>query len=155
MKKLNLDAVDIAILKMLQNDGRATTKEMAAACFLSISAVNRRIKRLEASGVIEQYTAILRKKDLELYLVAFVNVRLIDHNENSLQVFRTSIAGLQEIKQCSLTESNNGIILKVVVNDLVSYERFYQEKLLNIPGLGDIHSQLAIAEKKCGTVLKL
>jgi len=155
MKKPDLDAADIAILMMLQKDAKVTIKEMSAGCFLSHTAVHSRITKLEALGIIERHTAIIKKKELNLSLVAFVTVRLIDYNENSLQLFRTAISGFQEITQASLTESNDCIIIKVVVEHPSSYERFYHEKLLNIPGIGDINSRLAIAEKKCETILNL
>ena len=90
-----LDKLDRQILRMLQADGRATYDQIAERVSLSPSAVLRRVKRLEASGVIDGYVALVRPESVGLVLTAYLNVRLEKHTEshkrNPMDLFRASV----------------------------------------------------------------
>ena len=90
-----LDKLDRMILRSLQADGRATYDQIAEQVSLSPSAVLRRVKRLEESGVIDRYVALVKPESVGLGLTAYINVRLEKHIEahkrNPMDLFRASV----------------------------------------------------------------
>ena len=94
---LQLDQMDLRVLRALQANGRATFDELAEAVSLSPSATLRRVKRLEEAGVIAGYVALLRADRVGLSLTAYINVRLEKHTErhkrSPMDAFRASVQG--------------------------------------------------------------
>src|SRR3954447_13090622 len=90
-----LDKLDKAILRCLQDNGRETYDVIGAQVGLSSSAVLRRVKRLEETGVIDRYVALVKPEAVGLALTAYLNVRLEKHSEshkrNPMDLFRASV----------------------------------------------------------------
>lgn len=150
-----LDAIDRRILDQLQRDGRLTNLELAERVGLSPSPCLRRVRILEASGVIEAYSARLNRQKVGLGLTVFIAMNLERHGEAEASVFRELIAAMPEVVACHITSGEYDFLLQVVVPDLEEYRRFSLDRLLKMPGVKDIRSSFAIDTLKEGGVLPL
>ena len=100
-----LDKLDRAILRRLQDNGRETYETIGEQIGLSPSAVLRRAKRLEESGIIDRYVALVRPEAVGLGLTAYINVRLEklteSHKRNPMDLFRASVQTWPEVVECA------------------------------------------------------
>jgi Lrp/AsnC family transcriptional regulator, leucine-responsive regulatory protein len=154
-----LDKLDRQILRSLQADGRATFEQMAEAVGLSPSAVLRRVKRLEDSGVIDRYVALVKPEAVGLGLTAYVNVRLEKHTEsakrNPMDVFRASVQGWHEVVECAALTGEMDFQLRLVVADMAAYSRFMMDTLLKHPSVQDCKTSFVMDRVKSTTALPL
>ena len=116
-----LDKLDRAILRRLQDNGRETYDVIGEQVGLSPSAVLRRVKRLEDSGVIHRYVALVQPEAVGLGLTAYLNVRLEKHTEshkrNPMDLFRASVQTWPEVVECASLTGEMDYLLRVVVAD--------------------------------------
>ncbi len=114
-----LDKLDRAILRCLQQNGRETYDVIGEQVGLSPSAVLRRVKRLEDSGVIDRYVALVKPEAVGLGLTAYLNVRLEKHTEshkrNPMDVFRASVQTWPEVVECASLTGEMDYLLGAVV----------------------------------------
>ncbi len=154
-----LDKLDKAILRNLQQDGRATFDQIAERIGLSASAVLRRVKRLETTGVIERYVAIVKPEAVGLGLTAYINVRLEKHSEthkrNPMDVFRASVQTWPEVVECAALTGEMDYLLRLVVADMAAYSRFIMDTLLKHPSVQDCKTSFVLDRVKTTTVLPL
>ena len=154
-----LDKLDRAILRSLQADGRATYDQLADAVGLSASAVLRRVRRLEESGVIARYVALLRPEALGLGLTAHVSVRLEKHAEGNkrspMDEFRASVMTWPEVVECVALTGEMDYQLRLVVADMAAYSRFMMETLLKHPSVQDCKTSFVMDRVKSTTALPL
>ncbi|CAH0650325.1 Lrp/AsnC family transcriptional regulator [Pseudomonas juntendi] len=143
-----LDKVDIAIADRLQRDGRLSNVKLAEQLCLSEASCWRKQKRLEASGVIEGYQAILNRKKLGLGVMAFVQISCTDHSEEATAKFEKIIAAAPQVLSCHNTTGEADFLLQVVAQDLDSYSRFIDKVLRKLPGVASIRSNLSLREMK-------
>ncbi|MCC6709498.1 MAG: Lrp/AsnC family transcriptional regulator [Gammaproteobacteria bacterium] len=139
-----LDRMDYRILSHLQNDARLTNLQLAEDVGLSPSPCLRRVKALEDSGIIRRYVAILDAVAVGLPISAFINVSLRSQEREALEQFQSRITACPEVMECYLMTGNSDYLLRVVVPDLESYERFLGDKLTRIPGVGNIQTSFAL-----------
>ena len=155
MPKLDLDKVDCRIIAELQADGRLSNVDLADKIGLSPSPCLRRVKRLERDGYIEGYRAALRRDRVGLGFSVFIGVKIDGHtNERALQ-FEKAIVAMPEVVACHLISGEADYFLEVVVPDLADYQRFLVGKLLNMPIVREVHSNIAIQTLKVGAPLPL
>ena len=88
---MNLDELDMAILRLLQSNALITIKEISAAINLSMSPIHDRIKRLEQEGIIQKYVTLLDRKKLDLGLVVHCQVTLDKQTRNNFSEFENTI----------------------------------------------------------------
>jgi Lrp/AsnC family transcriptional regulator, leucine-responsive regulatory protein len=152
-----LDKLDRLILRRLQVEGRATYDQIAESVNLSPSAVLRRVKRLEESGVIDRYVALVRPEVLGLGLTAYINVRLEKHTEshkrNPMDLFRASVLTWPEVVECVSLTGEMDYLLRVMVVDMAHYSRFILECLLKHPSVQDCKSSFVLDRVKATTAL--
>lgn len=139
-----LDNFDRAILALLQKDGRATNQEVADAIGLSPSPCLRRIRRLEADGLIKGYVALLDPEALGLSVTAFVRVRLDRQQDRVLEAFETAVTAFPEVMECYLMTGEADYQLRVLVPSLGAFEDFLRQKLTRIPGVGQVTTSFAL-----------
>ena len=151
----NLDKFDIAILKCLQEDARATDVEIAEKVNLSPSPCLRRIRNLEKLGVIRRYTADIDRKEVGLGLTVFVEFKVAHHSRENSEVQQAALLAIPEIVSCFLISGTADFLAEVVVEDLSAYERLLTETLLTLPNVTDIRSNFAIRSIKTHGPLKL
>ena len=152
-----LDKLDRHILRSLQADGRATYDQIAEAVSLSPSAVLRRVKRLESTGVIDRYVALVKPEAVGLGLTAYINVRLEKHTEshkrNPMDVFRASVQTWPEVVECAALTGEMDYLLHVVMADMAHYSRFIMDTLLKHPSVQDCKTSFVMDRVKATTAL--
>lgn len=127
-----LDGFEKLILKMLQENGRASTQELSDVVGLSASPCWRRVKRLENEGYITRYAAILDCKKLGLRALAYVHVSLIDHSEASIKIFQNFVAANEQVLECASITGDFDFILKVAATDPEALEQFIMHRILRL-----------------------
>ena len=119
-----LDRIDLHLLRLLQQDGRLSTVELAEQVGLSASPCARRLRRLEGEGHIQGYRAVQAREKLGLGITIFVNVRLSQHKEPLVDAFEQAVAAMAEVISCHTVSGNYDYLLEVVVPDLPAYEQW-------------------------------
>lgn len=152
-----LDAIDRRILRALQADGRITYDTLARDVGLSPSATLRRVKRLEESGVVTGYVALVSADRVGLPLTAYLNVRLEKHTErhkrNPMDLFKAAVQTWPEVVECAALTGEMDYLLRVLVHDMAHYSRFVMETLLKHPSVEDCKTSFVIDRVKHTTAL--
>ena len=151
----NLDAIDIKLLKLLQENSRLTTKELAMEVGLSISPVYERVKRLENDGYIERYVALLNPEKLNLGFIAYVAVKLSKQNNEGAAEFVNVVQNITEVTECYSVAGRYDFLMKVYAPDMNYYRAFVLDVLGGIQSLGNVESTFVMAEVKQTTSLPL
>jgi len=152
---MDLDQIDRNFLAVLQEDASLPGAELAERVGLSPSPCWRRIQRLEASGVLRGRVALLDRDMLGLGVVVFASVKLATHGRSALPRFETAIADFPEVVECYTVSGGVDYLLRVVTQDIHSYERFLRDRLLQLPEVAEVHSRIAITQVKHTTALPL
>jgi Lrp/AsnC family transcriptional regulator, leucine-responsive regulatory protein len=155
MLKSGLDAIDSRIVAVLQSDGRLSNVELSDKVGLSPSPCLRRVKRLEREGYIEGYRAVLRRDRIGLGFSVFIGVKLDGHANERALAFEQAVVAMPEVIACHLVSGEADYFLEVVVPDLADYQRFLVGKLLNLPIVREVRSNIAIQTLKAGAPLPL
>jgi Lrp/AsnC family transcriptional regulator, leucine-responsive regulatory protein len=166
MAELELDAIDRRILSILQEDGRLSNQEIADRVNLSPSPCLRRIRRLEESGVIRGYVALLDAKKIGLGLLAYINVRLekrggvqtaagTPNQPTHADLFRDAVRAWPEVIACDAMTGEMDFLLRVQVRDMDHFSRFVQDQLLHHPSVIDVRSSFSLERIKETTALPL
>lgn len=150
-----LDRTDLKILDALQVDGRLTNAELAEKVGLSLSPCWRRLKRLEESGVIEGYQAVLNRRALGLGVTAFVRVDIERHTPAMERKFEDAIADLDEIVSCHVISGEGAFMLVVMSDSLESFSKFALDTLMALPGVKDTRTSFSLKEVKKSSQLPL
>lgn len=141
---MELDRLDARLLAELQKDGRRSVVELAEAIGLSATPCNRRIKQLEAEGVIESYAAVIDPARLGLKVQAFIQVKLAHHADDVIAQFERELNKLEEVIGCYATTGEYDFLLQVVAPDLEELGNIVLKKLMKIPGVRDVHSSIVL-----------
>jgi DNA-binding Lrp family transcriptional regulator len=141
-----LDAIDLKLLRALQDNARISNVELAEAIGLSPSPCLRRLKQLEARGVIRGYTTLIDQNAVGLPVSVFVSVTLKEQSEPALEEFERRIRELPQVMECYLMTGTSDYLLRVVTADLAAYERFLKDHLTRIPVIASIQSSFALKQ---------
>lgn len=152
---MDFDFTDIQLLKMLQTDSKKTTKEYANKLGLSTTAVYERIKKLEKTGVIRGYVALLDKKKVQKAFQVLCHVKLVQHIEKNVLQFEKEVRQLEEVAECYHISGDYDYILKVHVSNMEAYREFMVSKLTAISNIGSTQSSFVINEVKYTTAMNL
>lgn len=155
MPKNKIDKIDLRILSQLQKNARINNVELADAVGLSPSPCLRRVKQLEADGVINRYACIVDAKEVNLGISVFINVSLKSQMRADLDLFEKQIATYPEVMNCYLMTGEFDYLLRVVVSDLTDYESFLADKLTRIEGVSNIQSSFTLKQVVYKTELPL
>jgi len=150
-----LDSTDKNILTILQKDGRITNAKIAQKVGLSPPAVLERVRRLENSGIIEKYVAILDREQSGFNIQTIVMVCLSHHQISSLQNVKERLTKMDEVLECHQLTGEVDFLLKVVVKDMASYTDFVNNKLSGIPGIQNVKTSFILETLKNSTALNL
>jgi Lrp/AsnC family leucine-responsive transcriptional regulator len=144
METVHLDRFDLAILRALQRRGRVSWVELGETVSLSPTAVQRRVRMLEESGVIRGFTVCVDRERLGLGVRAMVSVS-IDRKEVSLtEQFRTVVAGYDEVQACYKLSGDVDFLLDIVAPDIGRFGRFIEERILSLPAVKDASSAIVL-----------
>ena len=140
----SLDAVDRAILSLLQDDGRLANVDLADAVNLSPSACLRRVRRLEEEGFINQYVALIDPSKVGMGTNVFVEITLSSQAEDALDAFEAAVTARPEIMSCHLMAGDFDYLLRVVIDDVADYEALHRTHLAQLPGVARLVSSFAL-----------
>ena len=146
------DQIDQKILSLLQDDAALSNEQLADQVHLSKNACWRRVKQLEASGVIAKRVALLNPKAVDLALRVFVTVRVKEHSLDWLEKFETALESLPQITGAFRTSGEVDYLLSVRVRDVEGYDDFYKSFIRLVPGM-DLSATFVMEEIKSSTVL--
>jgi len=144
-----MDATDREILTRLQADGRLPNAALAEAVHLSPSPCLRRVRRLEAEGVIAGYRAVLGRPHVGLELTVFVEIKVASPtHETATADLQDAISAMEEVVACYIVSGDADLLLEVVTPGLAAFERFLMGRLLLLPGVANVRSNFAIRTVK-------
>jgi Lrp/AsnC family leucine-responsive transcriptional regulator len=150
MKK-KLDKFDIGILNALQKDCRISRKKLGMQLGLSETPVQLRIQHLQEDGYIKRFTAILDAKKIGYGLIGYVQVKLVEHTEESLTSFMAEAVKLNEVKECYHMSGAYDFLMRVAIADMDEYSKILMKKLAKLPGKPHFESFFVMSEGKCET----
>jgi Lrp/AsnC family leucine-responsive transcriptional regulator len=137
---LVLDDKDLAILRLLQQNAKATVKEIADAVHLSTTPVHERIKRMEQNGVIKQYATLVDHSKVKKGLMVICYVSLKQHDKTAGSEFIQMINAMPEVIECYNISGEFDFMLKVVAENMDDYYHFHVNKLSETGNLGHVQS---------------
>jgi Lrp/AsnC family leucine-responsive transcriptional regulator len=138
------DRVDRAIVAMLQRDGRIANVDLADAVALSPSACLRRVKALEASGIIAGYHADVSRAAAGLGLTVFIGLRVEGHSQDTSSRIEEALLAIPAVVACYLVSGTEDFLVEAAVPDLASYEQLLLGQILTIPSVIEARSTFAI-----------
>ena len=139
-----LDDRDRAILRTLQQDGRATNLDVAKRANLSESACFRRTRALEQAGVITGYTGRIDQRKVGLGLDVFLQVTLASQAETALAAFEEAAARVPQIMECYLMTGEADYLVRVVMPDIGAFEALHSNVITRLPGVVHVTSSIAL-----------
>ena len=151
----SLDATDLKILAIMQQNANYTTQEIADRTNLSQSPCWRRINRLQEAGIIKKNVTLLNSQALGFDLVVFATINLTAQGRNSLTEFEEHIKRFPEVVECYTMTGTWDYMLKIVAQGIRRYEAFVREHLLSLEQIREVHSHIAVTEIKNTTELPL
>lgn len=150
-----LDTYSLRILEALQEDARMTVQQISERVGLSPTPCWKRIKEMEARGVIRGYTVELDRKALGLDLMVMAEVNLDRHGEKTVAQFEAAVAATRQIVRCFKTTGQSDYVLMIVVRDVEQYESVLSQTLLRLPGVSQVRSGIVLKELKATAPLPL
>ena len=153
VQPVQLDSIDRAILTELQGEGRLSNQDLAQRVHLSPSACLRRVRRLEESGVIERYVALLNAKAVGRHGTSFTIINLESMNTPLLEAFERAVRSTPEILDCYYVAGSNDYLIRFAYRDAEDLERFHTEVLMRLPGVERSNSMLVLRTVKKTTAL--
>lgn len=155
METHQLDKTDLQLLKILQENGRISIKELAQRVHLSPTPVFDRVRRLESTGVIERYTAVLNAAKLGQGFIVFCSVRLRRMGKDIAHDFVERIKDIPEVAECYNISGEFDYLLKIYAPDMQYYNEFCINVLGTIESLGSIQSSFVMNPVKTSVGLPL
>ncbi len=152
---MKFDEVNKQILSILQEDGSITNSELAKKIGLAPASTLERVKKLEKTGVIRKYVALLDAEKVGRDIVAFVEISMSEHSAEAIRLFSSEIAKIPEVLDCHHISGDKDFLLKVVTDSIKNYEKFALEKLAVIPHVGKISTLFVLSTIKSETSLHL
>jgi Lrp/AsnC family leucine-responsive transcriptional regulator len=143
-----LDAGDLRILNFLQMEGRLTNQELADKAGMSTSPCWRRVRRLEESGVIRGYQAVLDRRRLGLGVLAFIRIGIDSHSEAEARRFEKDVLKLDEVVACYSIAGDADFLLQVVARDLDAYAEFAMTVVRRLPRIKEMQTTFVLKEIK-------
>jgi Lrp/AsnC family transcriptional regulator len=153
-ENIHLDQIDLKILSILQDNATCPIHEISERVGLSQTPCWKRIKRLEAEGVISRRVAILNRRLLGLGVTVIVAIRTSRHSEDWLKTFAEGVSRIPEVVEFYRMSGEIDYLLKVVAHDIADYDRIYR-KITKVADLHDVSSSFAMQELKSTTALPL
>lgn len=151
----DLDDYDRKILRALQGSADYSMADLGSLIGLSHTPCWRRLKRLEAEGIIRGKVTLLDPKKVGVHVVVHCAVRLTGHQTEALAEFEDSVQTLPEVQECYATTGDSDYLLKVVVRSIEHYEQLLNESLRSLPHVASIQSNFALKQVKYTTELPL
>ena len=145
---VDVDDIDILILRALQKDGGLSAKDVGIQVGLSQSAAWRRIKNLEDTGVILGRSIILNREKLGFDVVVYLGVKLVTKGRVSIEDFERAVCAIPEVQLVQHVLGVYDYRLKVVARDISDFERILRRRIMTLPGVGNVESNVLLSDEK-------
>jgi DNA-binding Lrp family transcriptional regulator len=143
-----MDALDLRILSILQNNGQISMARLSEQVGLSLSACHRRVKILETNGTISNYATCLDRKAIGLEMQVFIEVKLSSHYKQDQVAFEATILAMPDVLECHLISGEFDYLMRVAVSNPSDYEDFYRNRLSQIPSVAQVKTLLSLSTLK-------
>ena len=153
--RIKLDATDRKILELLQVNSNITNAQLSQEIGLSPAPTLERVKKLENSGVIKSYHAVVDPASVGMGVSTFVTVSLKGHNKDNIEKFIKAIGKIPEVVECHHVTGQADFILKVVATDIPAYQNLMLEKVTNIEVVDNMQSTVILSTFKDSRVLPI
>ncbi len=152
---MKLDIVDLKILEKLQENAMITAKELAAELSLTTTPIYERIKKLQSSGIIKQYVALLDADIIGKNITVFINITIKDHHSEKRDEFVQQMGKLASVVEFYHTSGSFDFLAKVRFSNIQEFRNFLVNELSSIHNISDIESQIVLEEIKYSTKIIL
>lgn len=150
-----LDRTDLRILKALQENCKVTNIQLSEQVGLSPAPTLERVKKLESSGFIQSYHAVVNAQKMGLGLTALIQVALARQRDNAIQSFNQQVMEVDEVVECYQLTGDFDYLLKVIVEDIPSFERLITEKIGRIEEIGQMQTNVVLSKVKDSPLLPM
>ncbi len=150
---IKIDTTDAQLLNLLQHNGKATIKELAEQLGMTSTPIFERVKKLEQSGVIDHYAAILNPDHLGKKLYAFAHISLKDQSKKLVEEFTTKIIQLAQVLECHYVTGDSDFILKILLDDMEGYREFVMDSLFEMSNIAKVETYLSLSLSKQSFVI--
>lgn len=151
----SLDAFDLAILRILQRDNTTPQRAIGEAVNLSAPSVQRRIRRMEADGIIKQNVAVIAQDKVNLPLTIFVQVELVSETPDDIDRMKARFRDAPEVQQCFYVTGEADFMLVVVVDSMAAYEDFTRRAFFQDGNVRKFRTYVSMDAVKTGTALNI
>ncbi len=155
MQAQELDAVDVKILTLLQQNASVSTAELAARVGVSQSPCWRRIQRLRDDGYIKSTVAVVDRHKAGFQLHIFAQVKMTRLTEEDRAAFFRQVNSIPEILECYTVFGEMDVLMKVIAPDVLWYQEFIFSVIMKLPGVQDVRSIVTLMEAKNTTAIPL
>jgi Lrp/AsnC family transcriptional regulator, leucine-responsive regulatory protein len=152
---MKLDKIDKKILEILQINAKITNAQLSKEIGLSPAPTLERVKKLESSGVITSYHAKLNTEKIGLGISTFVQISLTGHDKKSIKTFIDEVNKIDEIIECHHVTGTSDFILRVIAQNIASYQQLMLDKVNEIPVVDSLQSQVILSTFKDSKALPL
>ncbi len=153
MKRSKVDNIDLRILKILQNKGKVTNIQLSNEIGLSPAPTLERVKKLEQNGIIKGYHAKVNATALDLQFQALIQISLYRQAKNAVEEFKKAVTQIDEIIECYMITGGFDFIIKVMTNDITTFEKLLSEKLSLIEVIGNMQTMVILSTEKSSKVV--
>jgi len=155
MQTVEIDQVDRKILHLLQSEPGINASAIGERISLSQAAVWRRMQGMRDEGIIRDQAVKIDREKIGLNTMVFAHVKLTSHGRSNLAAFAEAVKSYPEVLDCYVLLGNVDFLLRIVTEDIKSYEQFFFERLSQLPGIQEINSSISLSEIKHTTVLPI
>jgi Lrp/AsnC family leucine-responsive transcriptional regulator len=149
----DLDTIDRNLLRLLQEDGRRTTLDLAARVGLSPTGASQRVKRLFREGFITAVRAVLDPRKIGRGTIVFIQVRLDQTTPQVFDRFAEAVASAPEVLECHMVVGGFDYLVKARSADMSVFQDFLQRVILPLPGVRETHTYTSVADVKPDALL--
>ncbi len=155
MPYINLDATDLRIMKVLQEDGKLSNTDLSEKVGLSASPCLRRVRRLEQDGFIQTYRAVLDRQAIGLSLTVFLAIKQESASQDAVEQLESELRTMPEIINCHATSGDSDYLVELVVSNVNAFEKLLSKTLRKLPNIREIRSTIALKSIKSESPLPL
>ncbi len=148
-----LDTIDRSLLRLLQEDGRRTTLDLANRVGLSPTGTSQRVKRLFREGYVKFVRAILDPAKIGRGTVVFIQVRLDHTAPHVFERFSEAVAKAPEVLECHMVIGGFDYLVKARIGDMTLFQAFLEQVILPLPGVRETHTYASVGDVKPDALL--
>ena len=150
---IKLDQIDKLILEKLQANAKITNSQLAIEIGLSPAPTLERVRKLENSGFIKSYHALMDTDKIGLGVSVFILVSLSSHKKSQIMSFVEKVNSIPQIVECHHITGSGDFLLKVLAKDITSYQELILDKLVDIDEIGNMQSMVVLSTYKDSRVI--